>query len=88
MLTYNLIYSHKTKEIILTFQVGSSPQVKLIMGAEASIQDFDFLKKDPKLAHFLFEVRKRKDLPIDYDFGTNAEIRFDPNDWEGKMKEE
>ena len=87
MIAYSYIYNHKTKEITCNFQVGSSQPVKIITGAESFIQDIDFIKNDPKLAHFLSVVRIRKDLPIDHDFGPGGdEIKFNPEDWEGKME--
>ncbi|GAF94511.1 unnamed protein product, partial [marine sediment metagenome] len=50
-------------------------------------QDLDFMAKDKVLAHFIAEVKKRKDLPIDYDFGPGgSEIKFN-QEWENKMGE-
>jgi len=87
MIVYNYQYQHKTKEVIVNLQIGFSSPLKAVLSAEAFIQDIEFMAKDPKLAHFLSEVKKSKDLPIDHDFGADSEIKFDPKDWEEKMGE-
>lgn len=86
--SYRYGYNHKRKEVIISFQVGTTPPVELVIGVEAFFQDIDFIRGDRQLAHFLAEVRKRKELPSDHDFGPGGgEIKFNPDDWEGKMKD-
>jgi len=85
---YSYQYNHLRKEVILKFQVGSMPAMQIVMSVEAFFQDIDFIRKDKKLAHWLVEVRKRKELPVNYDFGVNTEITFNPGEWEDKMKED
>lgn len=81
-------YNHKRKEVTFVLQVGSQAPVKFIMAAEAFIQDLESFSNDPQLAHYLAEVRRRKDLPIDYDFGAGGnEIKFEPKEWENKMED-
>lgn len=87
MISYSYKYRHDTKEVMITLQVGMTPPMSALMSAEAFIQDMEFMANDQKLAHFLSIVRKRKDLPIDYDFGAEAEIKFEPKEWEGRMQE-
>ncbi len=85
MISYSYGYSHKTKEVVLQLTLGGST-LKTQMSAEALIHDIAYISKDPKLAHFLSVVRERKDFPIDHDFGPGGEeIKFNPEDWEGKM---
>lgn len=84
---YNYGYNHQRKEIIITFQVGTMQPVQIVMSAEAFLQDLDFIRKDKKLAHFLAEVGKRKDLPVDHDFGAGgSEIKFDPKEWQERIE--
>jgi len=85
---YSYGYNHQRKEVFFRIQVGTMPMIEIVMGAEAFIQDLDFIKKDQKLAHFISEVRKRKELPANYDFGAQAEIKFDADEWGKKMGEE
>lgn len=88
MTQYSFGYDHKRKEVVFNLKIGSSPPVQFIMSAEAFIQDILFMNNDQQLAHFLGEVRKRKDLPVDYDFGAGgSEIRFDPKEWEDRMND-
>ena len=87
MITYSYQYQHKTKEVIINIQFGISTPVKAIVSAEAFIQDIEFIKKDPKLAHFLQVVSKRKDMPVDHDFGADTEIKFDHKQWDNRMGE-
>ena len=87
MLAYSYRYNHKTKEVIAKVQIGFQPPVDIVMGAEAFTQDIEFMANDKKLAHFLSEVKRRKDLPTDYDFGKDAEIKFDEGEWDQRMKE-
>ncbi len=89
MTQYAYGYDHKRKEINFMLTIGSQAPVNFTMSAEAFLQDLVFMNKDPQLAHFLTEVKKRKDLPIDYDFGAGgSEIKFDPKEWEDRMKDE
>ena len=85
---YSYGYNHQRKEVIIKFQMGTSPPVEIVTGAEAFIQDLDFIKKDQKLAHFISEVRKRKELPVTFDFGASSEIKFNPEDWNKLMNDE
>jgi len=83
---YNFTYIHKRKEVVTTFQVGTMPPFVIVMGAEAFCQDIDFIGKDRNITNFVVNVKERKDLPIDHDFGASGgEIRFNPLEWEGKM---
>ena len=83
---YNYGYDHQRKEVVVNFRIGSSPPIEIIMSAEAFLFDLEFMANDQKLKHFISEVKKRKDLPVDYDFGVGgSEIKFDPKEWEGKM---
>lgn len=83
---YNASYNHKRKEITFIIQIGTMPAQEIIMGAEAFLQDIEFIINDKKLAMFFAKVREIKDLPIDHDFGAGGgEIKFNPKDWEGKM---
>ena len=82
--SYSYAYNHTRKEIIIRMHVGTNQPFEIVMGAEAFIQDIDFVRKDKKLAHWLGEVRKRKDLPIGTP-GADAEIDFNPGEWEDKM---
>jgi len=84
---YSYAYNHTRKEVIIKVHIGAMQPIEIVMSAEGFFQDIDFIRKDKKLAHWLTEVRKRKDLPIDHDFGANTEIKFNPDEWEGKMKE-
>jgi len=84
--SYNYGYDHQRKEVVIHLQVGSTPPVEIIMSAEAFCFDIEFMTKDKKLKHFISEVKKRKDLPADHDFGAGgSEIKFNPDDWEGRM---
>ena len=83
---YSYTYLHKRKEIVIQFQVGTAPPVEIIMGAEAFIQDIDYMSKDENIPKFLAIVRERKDLPIDYDFGEGGKQGdFNSKEWEDKM---
>ena len=83
---YSYGYNHARKEIIFKLQVGTMPEIQIVMSAEAFIQDLDFVRKDQRLAHFISEIKKRKDLPINYDFGAGgSEIKFNPEEWDKRM---
>jgi len=82
---YSYAYNHARKEIILRVHIGTNTPTEIVMSAEGFFSDLEFIRKDKKLAHFLSEVKKRKDLPVDYDFGENADIKFDENEWDKRM---
>jgi len=84
---YTYGYNHQRKEVFFRIQIGTSPVMEFAIGAEAFIYDLDFIRKDTKLSHFISEVRKRKELPTDFDFGSEAEIKFDADEWGKKMRE-
>ena len=89
VIVYNFQYNHQTKEVTGTMQVGLSPPAKFLISAEAFIQDVDFLKRDKNFVRFLADVRERKDLPTDHDFGPGGgQIKFNPRDWESKKEGE
>ena len=83
---YSYAYNHARKEVILNVHIGTNQPISIVMSAEAFIQDIEFARKDKKLAHWLAEVKRRKDLPVNAP-GATDEIQFNPEDWEGKMKE-
>ena len=84
---YSYGYNHKRKEVVLKIQIGTMAPIDIVISAEAFFQDIDFIAKDKKLVHFLAEVRRRKDLPTNHNFGDEAEIKFDPDEWGKKMEE-
>ena len=85
---YSYAYNHARKEIIIKAHIGSNQPVEIVMSAEGFFQDIDFVRKDKKLDHWISEVRKRKDLPADHNFGADAEIKFNSGEWESKMEED
>lgn len=86
-IAYRVQYDHKRKEVTVIFRVGSMPVVEIIMGAEAFCQDFDYISRDQNLAKFIADIRERKDLPVDHDFGVSGGgLKFDPKEWEDKME--
>jgi len=86
---YNYAYNHARKEIIIMVHIGTNKPIEIVMSVEGFFSDIEFVKKDKKLAHWLSEVKKMKDLPVDYDFGPRgAAIKFDEEDWNKKMGED
>jgi len=83
---YNVSYLHKRKEVVVNLKVGSMPPVEFVMGAEAFIQDFDYIRNDKAMASMIEGIRGRKDLPIDHDFGAGGGD-FDKNKWDNMMGE-
>ena len=82
---YGYGYNPKRKEVMFKLQIGSIPEIQIVMGAESFIPDLDFMAKDKKLVHFISEVRKRKDLPTDHKFEPGEEeIRW-KEEWDNKM---
>ena len=81
---YSIQYHHKRKDVTILLKVGSMPPIEFVMGAEAFCQDLDFIKNDKGLAGIIDGIRKRKDLPTDYDFGSGGSD-FDSRKWEGMM---
>ena len=86
---YSYAYNHIRKEVILRIHIGTNQPIEIVMSAEGFFQDIEFVRKDKKLAHFIAEIKKMKDLPANYDFGPGgSEIRFNPEEWDNKMKED
>jgi len=84
---YNVGYNHQRKEVIVIFKIGSMPPIEVVMGAESFCQDLAYISKDPNLAKFIADIRERKDLPVDHDFGAGGGgLKFDPKEWENKME--
>ena len=81
---YNLTYLHKRKEVVVNLKVGSMPPIEFVMGAEAFIQDLDYIRKDKAMAGMVEGIRQRKDLPIDHDFGAGGSD-FDKSKWDNMM---
>ncbi len=85
-IAYRIDYLHKRKEVVIKFQVGSTPPIEIVMSAEGFLNDLEFIKNDKHLAHLLSIIKERKDLPIDHDFGpSGGDTKFDPREWEDKM---
>lgn len=82
---YHVHYSHKRKEVVVFLQVGAQSPVEFVMGAEAFIQDLEYIGKDKSLAKLIEHIRQRKDLPIDHDFGTGG-ADFDTRQWDNMME--
>jgi len=83
---YNYIYNHLRKEVVIVVHVGTNKPVEIVMSVEGFIADIEFVKKDKKLAHWLAEVKRRKDLPVSHDFGAEADIKFG-EDWNKLMED-
>ncbi len=81
---YSFTYIHARKEVVGTIQIGSMPPFEVVMSAEGFYQDITFISKDKGLAKLMAIVKERKDLPIDYDFGSGGS-GFNSKEWEGKM---
>ena len=83
---YNVQYNHKRKEVTVLFRVATRVTAGIVIGAEAFIQNFDFIRNDKNLAKLVEAIRERKDLPGDHDFGVaggDTDIKKLEDLWEG-----